>query len=49
MVRHSKQDALSDAEFDRLVDAAYELDSPFDAQTLNPVHFSRLSDSSYLR
>jgi integrase len=34
MVRHSKQDALSDAEFERLVDAAYELDEPFVSQTL---------------
>ena len=34
MVRHSKQDALSEAEFDRLVDAAYGLDTPFDEQSL---------------
>lgn len=34
MVRHSKQDALSDAEFDRLVEAAYELEEPYDEQTL---------------
>ena len=32
MVRYSKQDALSDAEFDRLVEAAYTLDEPFAAQ-----------------
>lgn len=32
MVRYSKRDALSDAEFDRLVEAAYTLDEPFAAQ-----------------
>lgn len=34
MVRHSKQDALSEAEYKRLLEAAYDLDKPFDEQTL---------------
>lgn len=38
MVRHSKQDALSDAEFERLLDAAYKLKKPFDEQTLFVLH-----------
>ena len=40
MVRHSKQDALSDAEFERLVDAAYELDEPFVSQSLFVLYVS---------
>lgn len=34
MTRHSHQDALSESEFQRLVDATDDLDHPFDAECL---------------